>query len=123
MGTNSPVSTSPPEVQWHTVATAGNRNGIHQEGLPPGWTEMKDPSGKLIFYNTASGQTSWRRPRIRTLPHGWQKTQTPEGRTAFICVENGTVSYEWPSLASGRTAPLDDAAFAVICLFCEAAQW
>lgn len=125
MGTNAPVSTSQPDLRRHTVATAGNRTGIHQAapGLPPEWIEMKDPGGKLIFCDTASGQTSWRRPMIFTLPLGWQMTQTPDGRTPFISAENGTVSYGWPSLASSRTAPPDDAAFAVICLFCEAALW
>jgi hypothetical protein len=71
--------------------------------LPPGWIELKDPSGRLMFFNTSTGQSSWQRPMVRKLPPGWQKSQTPDGKVIFIHPESGSCSYEWPAAQSPRS--------------------
>ena len=62
-----------------------------------------------MFFNTATGQSSWQRPTVRRLPPGWQKSQTPDGKVIFIHPESGRSSYEWPA-AQSPVSDLADAA-------------
>ncbi|KAJ9650872.1 hypothetical protein H2198_009826 [Neophaeococcomyces mojaviensis] len=102
---DAPVLTGQMNVRRYTESNVTNTTAsTSAPSLPRGWIEMKDPSGKPMFYNTANGQTSWQRPAIRTLPPGYQKALSPDGKPIFIHTETGTVSYEWPS-NSGETAP------------------
>lgn len=66
--------------------------------LPQGWIEMQDPSGsgKPLYCNPSTGQTSWARPVARTLPPGWIRSQTPDGKPIFIHLETQRCTFQWP---------------------------
>ena len=69
--------------------------------LPPGWMAIQDPSGsgKPLYYNSSTCQTSYARPAVRVLPTGWVKSQTPDGKTIFIHPETQRCSLAWPQEA------------------------
>lgn len=101
---NGPSPTARADTKTYPAAMASIPSGQQPQAapsaLPPGWIEMKDPSGRDIFVNTATGQSSWQRPIVRRLPPGWQKSQTPDGKVIFIHPESGRSSYEWPAAQS-----------------------
>jgi WW domain len=102
--TNGPSSTASADMKTYPAAMARIASSQQPQAapsaLPPGWIEMKDPSGRNMFFNTATGQSSWQRPIVWTLPPGWQKSQTPDGKVIFIHLESGRCSYEWPAAQS-----------------------
>ncbi|KIW64049.1 hypothetical protein PV04_09009 [Phialophora macrospora] len=69
--------------------------------LPQGWMVMQDPSGsgRPLYCNPATGQTSYARPIARVLPPGWVKLPTPDGKTVFFHPETQKCSSEWPQEA------------------------
>eukprot|EP00020_Sapocribrum_chincoteaguense_P010203 CAMPEP_0170742552 /NCGR_PEP_ID=MMETSP0437-20130122/6804_1 /TAXON_ID=0 /ORGANISM="Sexangularia sp." /LENGTH=1011 /DNA_ID=CAMNT_0011081179 /DNA_START=1 /DNA_END=3033 /DNA_ORIENTATION=- len=55
-------------------------------GLPLGWKEATDPSGKTYYFVPASGEVSWTRPTGRPtfkLPSGWSSAHTSDGQLYF----------------------------------------
>src|SRR6266498_3985902 len=60
--------------------TTNVRKTSHQDppALPAGWVEMKDPSGRTMFYNMTTNENTWERPQPepRALPSGWEERKT-----------------------------------------------
>lgn len=59
---------------------------------------MQDPSGsgRPLYCNPSTGQTSWERPEVRVLPSGWVKATTPDGKDIFIHLETQRCTFQWP---------------------------
>ena len=69
--------------------------------LPPGWIIQSDRSNRTYYYNRATGQTTWERPRQPTYSHapavvppvGAQSSQLPLGWAAHRDPKTGRTYY------------------------------
>lgn len=52
-------------------------------GLPADWEERHDPAGRLYYFHSAIGKSSWTRPGSR-LPPGWKEMKTPDGISFYL---------------------------------------
>ncbi|KAL7493711.1 hypothetical protein ACHAWT_002568 [Skeletonema menzelii] len=83
--------------------------------LPAGWIEATDPSGKVFYFNSSTGQSSWDRPKIDVtekedqLPAGWASSiDETSGKTFYYNEETGESTWEKPSIKEGQGASLGD---------------
>ena len=89
-GTANPAAKNRPAVATELAASGG-------------WTEHKDDSGDVFYYNEETGETSWDRPpghtRVGTngtvIPPGWNKHKQ-QGGDDFYEAPDGSTQYERP---------------------------
>jgi len=104
------------EEDTETLSRVGIRARVasvsdETSALPSGWAEAKDPAGKIYFYNSKSGETSWERP-VKSdaasvseastvsepcpLLEGWAEAKDGAGKTYYYHVGTGETSWDRP---------------------------
>ena len=92
------LPSSPAPVQPMVPASASTSTP-----LPPGWEELREPSGRVYYGNRALDIVQYVRPV--NLPPGWKELKEPSGRIYFGNPALNAVQYELPMLykMNGKT--------------------
>ncbi|CEP62187.1 snoRNA-splicing protein PRP40 LALA0_S04e09802g [Lachancea lanzarotensis] len=68
------------------------------------WSEAHDPEGRVYYYHTESGETTWEKPielytelELQLHKHGWKAAETDEGKIYYYNEESGKSSWEVPA--------------------------
>jgi hypothetical protein len=85
------LPSSPAPVQPMVPASASTSTP-----LPPGWEELREPSGRVYYGNRALNIVQYVRPV--NLPPGWEELKEPSGRIYFGNPALNAVQYELPML-------------------------
>eukprot|EP00984_Skeletonema_dohrnii_P015033 scaffold6430_cov135-Skeletonema_dohrnii-CCMP3373.AAC.6 len=70
--------------------------------LPAGWIEANDPSGRVFYFNSSTGQSSWERPKSVTP----EKVEVVD--TSVKTEDDAQIQIENLVLAEESVAPLED---------------
>ncbi|SCU94446.1 LAFA_0F21880g1_1 [Lachancea sp. 'fantastica'] len=70
------------------------------------WSEAQDPKGRVYYYHTETGETTWEKPielftefELQLHKHGWKAAETEEGQTYYYNEETGKSSWEVPTFS------------------------
>jgi hypothetical protein len=47
--------------------------------LPPGWEELRNPDGRLFYYNQVTNRSVWNKPVLQ-IPQGYTEMKNPDGQ-------------------------------------------
>ncbi|CUS24896.1 LAQU0S21e00892g1_1 [Lachancea quebecensis] len=68
------------------------------------WKEASDAEGRVYYYDTDSGETTWDKPRellteleLKLEEHGWKTGKTEEGQLYYYNQETGESAWEIPA--------------------------
>lgn len=71
------------------------------------WNEAHDPEGRVYYYNSESGETTWDKPRelyseleLQLEKHGWKTGETEGGKLYYYNESSGESRWEVPTFES-----------------------
>lgn len=75
------------------------QRGDDSTPLLQGWNAAIDTtSNKTYYYNTATEERSWEKPKMASLPVGWSQAKDDTGKEYYYNVSSGETSWNRPSL-------------------------